>query len=188
MDKWEFAQKMVKDGATNALIMAAVQSKFGTGISTSKLADWRNPTRQVRPRKSAASKKQTRQEMREAKWGYIRECLIKVPDESFHSIQKKTKKKFGEGSGYETIRAIQEELKTEPDITPVEIPEEVRDLGEPSTALAVPALSPPPNGSMSDLKAVQAWMKKIHAKELSLTAEGDLEVLVCHCFNLGNTE
>jgi len=190
MEKWQFAPEMVDSGKTNEVIVAALKAKFGKGISTTKLAEWRATTMD----RMATNEKSGRKKMRADKRKYIRKCLI--AGLSSYATQQACAQEFGEGCGYDTIMAVQKEVagdaeaeaaKAEEAIVTVEIPDEVRE-DEPVESTALAPTVPPPNGSLTDLKAVQAWMKKINAEELTLTDNGDLSMLVRHKFNLGEAE
>jgi hypothetical protein len=171
-EKHLFARKMVDEGAKNREVIAAVKERFGSGVATSVLARWR-----------ATSTERVRAQRR----SFIEDGLEKGL--SAHAIQKAYATAFGVGVGYNTIRKIEREMNAgltgedSTDIIPVEIPPEVHE--EPPAELIS---TPPPNGSLNDLKAVHSWMKKINAKSLTLTENGDLSVLVEHNFHIGDPE
>lgn len=175
-EKWTYAQGLVDNGHTNADILAAVRAKFGSGISTSKLTEWRATAME-----RLADSHKTRKREKEAKWAFVRECLVGT-DMSVYAIQKACRDKFDSGVGFYKVQQMQEEMKEvsrmENAIMPVEIPPEVREEDLDTTV-------PPPDGSLTGIKAVQSWMKKINAKSLTLNEGGDLSVIVEHNFNIG---
>ena len=184
MEKWEVAQRMVDNGKTNAVIVAALKTQFGSGISTTKLADWRETSMD----RLALRQKEGRAQARAEKHEFVVDGLRQ--GHSFYSIQQGCRAAFGSSVGYSTITKIAAAMSGQStDIVPVEIPAEVLEdpvVEEEETALTMTA--PPPNGSLTDIKSVQSWMKKINAKSLTLTEGGDLSVLVEHNFNLGDAE
>jgi len=193
-EKWEAAISMVDEGCTNDEILNALKREYGSGISTRQLADWRATTMDraaERVRSEKLSRKQEKVEFIKSK---IREGL------SPHQIQKACKATFGKSTGYDTINRYRAEMELEgeptraasadTDIVPVELPPEVREdeTEETPEETSLTTTVPPPNGSLTDIKAVQSWMKKINAKSLTLNEAGDLSVIVEHNFNIGAAE
>jgi hypothetical protein len=151
--------------------------------------------------------------LRAAKRALVRSMLAKGA--SGYACQLQCKARFGSGVGHVVIVAVQQELAAERGtglpgaIEQVTLPADVYESPEemlvdsPGEEEAVPddakvadgpspslSLTSPhgPNGTLSNMKAIQAWMKSIDAVELHLTLGGKLSVLARHEFNLGGIE
>lgn len=108
---------------------------------------------------------------------------------SAYAINKECKRLYKSGLGYNDILALQAEMEHQRDlITPIAVPAEVLEAETPeedlsATGLTVP--SPVPNGTTVHLKAIQTWMAKVQAEQITLTRDGKLSVLAWHQFDLG---
>jgi len=193
-EKWTVAQRMVDEGSSNADIQDEMQARYGSGISTSKLADWRSTSEsRVLKRRQAE-----RRDLLGQKKALIREYLL--AGESGYAAQQECKRRFGGGVGYERIKQIRAELEREEQaapataapepqaIVPVELPPEVMETVEddpPDPTDLVIQAHPRPNGTADNFKAIQRWMAKHKAESVTFTAEGKLSVLSRHEFDLG---
>ena len=189
MDKYEYARDMVDRGASNSLIIQSCQENYGEGISTSKLAEWR----QTRDDRVKAKKLAAHQAKMDQKREIIRETLLSGG--TGYAAQKKVRAVMGEGCGYEVIQQVAAELEgageaPEQDVvTPLAIPDEVRadEDDEASEGEQLVHVEPLPslNGTTSSINKVRQWMHSINAEHLHLSADGKLEVTVRHTFDLG---
>lgn len=201
MTKYERAAERADAGETNASIHATLSQEFGSGISSRVLAEIRS-TKAERDKEKA---RQAREELRVAKRELVRELLAE--GKSGYACQQACKAEFGSGVGHDVILSVQQELAEvdKADIEPVELPPDLYDAsnvheGDPEHNPDDPddlleeanslAVVPPhvPNGTLKNMKAIQAWMKSIDAEELTLTRDGRLSVLARHEFNLGGIE
>ncbi len=179
-EKNDFALDLLRQGKTNISILDAVKTEFGKGISTSLLAKMRQGLRAetavVVPRSEV--------------YDYARKLLL-VEGMTRHAVQQACRAKLGRAPSYRTMTRWLEEHKAVPNdnpITEIALPTEVVEE-EPSFLPApvdpvVPSVEP--NGSLESFKTAQAWMHRVGAQSLTLTAEGKLSVLVLHELDIGD--
>ncbi len=190
-EKWDRAIQLIDEGRTNAEVLAALKTEFGSGVSTTKLAGWRAET----PRRVAAEAVAAQAARREERVQKIRAKRLLCKEMltqgmSGYACQQACKKQFGSGVGFGVIQAMKAELAEEggptPEgaIVPVDLPPEMIEPEAPSSDLTL-TRPPEPNGN---IKAIQRWMGRINAEALHLTRDGRLSVLARHEFNLGGIE
>jgi len=182
MEKYDRAVQLVNEDKSNTQIIATLVEEYGSGISTTRLADMR-----------AARFEATdpAEEMRLTKRAFCREMLLS--GHSGYAIQKACKEEFGAGLGYEVIQAVQAEIEEENSkrIVAVNLPSEMmEDEAVPDPPSADLAVVPPhgPNGTLNNMKAIQQWMAGINAESMTLTRDGKLSVLARHEFDIGGLE
>lgn len=106
-----------------------------------------------------------------------------------YQAQKETKQRFGQGVGYSTIQRLQAERRSvatpkvpvSKGVTPIELPPEVR--ATPSEALE-PVARPRTEGVGDTLRGLRSWMREVGAEEFTIRADGEVNVLVRHRFNI----
>ena len=198
-EKWTTAQRMVDQGASNEAILEHMHDNYGSGISLSKLAQWRATSEDRRKRIGFEQRRDL-----------VREVLL--AGKSGYAAQKECKRRFGSGIGHETVKAVKAEIaaqrangelpeafpEDEPEveaaearddraIIPVDLPPEMMEAEDAPTTDLVVTPPPEPNGTLNNFKAIQQWMVKHNAESVNLTADGKLSVLARHEFDLGGS-
>lgn len=206
-EKWQRAIELVDEGRTNAEINATLREEYGSGVATRKFGEWRQGTKARKlaaereaEREAKAARGEARRELAAKKRALVREVMS--AGGTGYAANKACKEQLGGSVGNEVLLAVKAELEAEgqnldPEdaieavaLPPEMLHEDPEDLLEPVEGGNDLVVHAPhgPNGTLKNMKALQAWMQDIDAVELHLTREGKLSVLARHEFDIGGIE
>lgn len=188
--KYDEAMLLVDLGRSNTEIIETLTEKYGSGVSTNKLADWRRTS----PERMLTRKERIAREVFES-------------GGSNYEAQKRIKEELEANANYDWLNRVRDRMEgiglvEEVKLPPEMLTDEAKTPNEPALQLenhalepeevptVEPAISlevapPPQDKAVSALRDLRQWLRDINAKSFSMTPDGEVSVTVEHTFNIG---
>ena len=177
--KYDHARQLLSKGLSNKVIISQCREMYGSGVSTTMLAQWRQALNKQR------KQRRRRGQPRETKKKILREVL--EAGGSAYAAQKRLKEVTGSGCGYDLVLEVKSELGLTPRAPGSHLPSpqhqgsgllrtDARDVDE----NPVPQCPPKPTleEALVHFEAIQTWMGQVNAESLTFASNGQLDVVV----------
>lgn len=171
--KYDHARQLLSKGLSNKVIISQCREMYGSGVSTTMLAQWRQALNKQR------KQRRRRGQPRETKKKILREVL--EAGGSAYAAQKRLKEVTGSGCGYDLVLEVKREFRQQRSASPQHqgsglLRTDARDVDE----NPVPQCPPKPTleEALVHFEAIQTWMGQVNAESLTFDANGQLDVVV----------
>lgn len=189
VDKYDEAILLVDLGRTNAEISETLTVKYGSGVSTNKLAEWRKTSKE----RMLLRKERIALEVFEA-------------GGTNFAAQKRIKEELEANANYDWLNRVRdrmngvglvEEVTLPPEMLTDEAETQGEPLGEespslepeevpaPEPAISLEVAPPPQDKAVTTLRDLRQWLRDINAQSFSMSPDGEVSVTVEHSFNIG---